>query len=269
MQILIYTAEKRIKTQVFFAIVLLFSISCTHNSPPEVHATIPSIGQVDTFPPPRLSLPKHDYANSRTIMEKQRQTLHHAHKKGQVSTDSVGKAFTKYFLAEIVPHWFGTHWTFSGHTEVPRQGDIACGYFVSTTLMHAGLNLNRYRLAQQSPVDEALMLSLGDTIRTIQRSDAHQVLKVLRTRLRDGLYFVGLGDGHVGFLLKDHDRFYFLHANYAAPVGVLLQPVEESVWMGFQDFYLADITFNRRLMEHWLNGDKIPLQTKVGTMDRW
>ncbi len=39
-------------------------------------------------------------------------------------------------LNDIVPHWYGTPWDFNGHTNIPNQGEIACGYFVSTTLRH-------------------------------------------------------------------------------------------------------------------------------------
>lgn len=254
---------------IHLGLYLSFILSCGQSPAPSVPGAHPIASQPDTFPTPRFLQPKHDYATSRSILEKQRKALKQSYALGQVTLDSVGQIFTQCFLTEIVPHWFGTHWTFSGHTEVPRQGDIACGYFVSTTLLHAGLNLNRYRLAQQSPVDEALMLSLGDSVRATQRDNALKALAVWRSKLRDGLYFIGLGDGHVGFLLKQQGRFYFLHANYAAPVGVLLQPVEESVLMGFQDFYLADITCNRRLMEYWLSGNKIPLQTNASGIAWW
>jgi hypothetical protein len=47
-----------------------------------------------------------------------------------------------------------------------------------------------------------------------------------------------------------------------------LQRAEESVLIGFREFYLADITFNRRLMEYWLNGRKVPLQ-KTGVLMEW
>src|SRR5688572_11801089 len=39
-------------------------------------------------------------------------------------------------------YWYGTRWGFYGTTPKPRQGKIACGYFVTTTLKHLGLNIN-------------------------------------------------------------------------------------------------------------------------------
>ncbi len=52
-------------------------------------------------------------------------------------------------IDSIFPAWYDTPWDFNGISNVPGEGEIACGYFVSTTLKHAGFNLNRYKLAQQ------------------------------------------------------------------------------------------------------------------------
>src|SRR5678815_2190781 len=39
---------------------------------------------------------------------------------------------TRTIYSEIFSSWYGTAWDFNGTTEVPQQGKIACGYFVST-----------------------------------------------------------------------------------------------------------------------------------------
>src|SRR2546429_7045322 len=41
---------------------------------------------------------------------------------------------TRSIYTEIFPSWYGTAWDFYGTTEVPQQGKIACGYFVTTVL---------------------------------------------------------------------------------------------------------------------------------------
>jgi len=112
------------------------------------------------------------------------------------------------------------------------------------------------------------MLSLGDTVRVTRRGDAEKALALWRERLRDGLYFIGLGENHVGYLLKQGAGLFLIHSNYAGPVEVQLQRAEESVLIGFREFYLADITFNRQLMEYWLNDRKVPLQ-KTGVLMEW
>jgi len=251
----------------FPAIALLLCLSCTLS--PRSPSPIPAITMpADSIPRPFFSKPDRAYPASRALMEKQRKALKAAHAAGRISLDSVGQVFTNCLLQEIIPHWYGTPWSFGGYTEKPGQGYIACGYFVSTTLLHAGLNLNRYRLAQQGPADEALMLSLGDTVRITRCDDAAKALALWRERLRDGLYFIGLGENHVGYLLKRGTGLFLIHSNYAGPVEVQLQRAEESVLIGFREFYLTDITFNRRLMEYWLNGRTMPLQ-KTGVLMEW
>ena len=241
-------------------IALLFLISCTLPSGSPSPAPALKVALPGSLPVPHFPRPDRDYPASRALAAQKRDALKVAYNAGSISLDSVGQVFTDILLKEIIPHWYGTSWAFEGHTETPGQGQIACGYFVSTTLLHAGLNLNRYRLAQQSPADEALMLSLGDTVRVTRHDDAAKALAVWRERLRDGLYFVGLGANHVGYLLKQGAGLYLIHSNYASPYEVQMQPAEASVLIGFSAFYLADITFNRRLMAYWLNGGKVPLK---------
>jgi hypothetical protein len=66
--------------------------------------------------------------------------------------DSAGEYFTSALINDIIPHWYGTVWDFNGHTENPRKGTIACGYFVSTTLTDAGFEIDRYKMAQQGDI---------------------------------------------------------------------------------------------------------------------
>lgn len=245
----------------FCLLALFLSFSCTHPGS-QASSASSSTNPRDTLPMPQFKPLDKDYAASRKWVEKQQSALKSAFEGGQISMDSVGIAFTQHLLSQIIPHWFGTPWAFSGYTDTPQKGEIACGYFVSTTLLHSGLNLNRYKLAQQSPENEALMLSLGDTVWVTQREQASQVLDFWRTTLRDGLYFIGLGQSHVGYLLKQGNGFYLIHSNYSAPQEVLVQRVEESVLMGFQKFHLTDLTFNQRLIKYWLNQETMPLQNK-------
>ena len=65
---------------------------------------------------------------------------------------------TRTIYSDLFPSWYGTAWDFNGTTEIPRQGKIACGYFVSTVLRDAGLKVERAQLAQQA--SENIILSL-------------------------------------------------------------------------------------------------------------
>ena len=57
---------------------------------------------------------------------------------------------TRSIYNDLLPAWYGTPWDFNGTSEVPQQGKIACGYFVSTILRDAGWKVERVRLAQQA-----------------------------------------------------------------------------------------------------------------------
>ena len=82
------------------------------------------------------------YENLRETINSDKIALLQAYQSDLISMDSIGEYFEKQIVNGIVPYWYGTPWSFEGHTNQPHQGEIACGYFVSTTLKHMGLNIN-------------------------------------------------------------------------------------------------------------------------------
>lgn len=183
--------------------------------------------------------------------------------KGQIaskklSVDSVGLVFTDIMVHQIIPYWYGTPWTFEGHTAIPNQGEIACGYFVSTTLLHAGLNVNRYKLAQQLPVHEAESLVLDDSIVIISHSTTEQIITEMYGKTIEGLYFLGFDQSHVGFLLRQDEQLYVLHANYLSEDGVEIEKIEESAAFGsYLRFYVCPLSTNESFLKSWLNSTAI------------
>jgi hypothetical protein len=75
-----------------------------------------------------------------------------------IASDSLELLYGRFIVDSIIPYWFGTKWNFYGTTEVPRNGSIACGYFVTTVLRDAGLRINRIKLAQAA--SEEMMKSV-------------------------------------------------------------------------------------------------------------
>ena len=53
-----------------------------------------------------------------------------------------------YFSDSLFVCWYGTGWDFNGTTTTPRDGNIACGYFVTTLIRDAGFDIQRTKLAQ-------------------------------------------------------------------------------------------------------------------------
>src|SRR6185503_21378543 len=78
-------------------------------------------------------------------------------------------ALIQSIYTEIFPSWYGTGWDFNGTTEVPRQGKIACGYFVSTVLRDAGWRVQRVRLAQQASENIILSLTTDPYVKRFRR----------------------------------------------------------------------------------------------------
>lgn len=240
------------------SLLLLSGCEPTSISPKKV-----ILGQVDSIQEVSACIKTNpdspSYFSAKAKIEARRTALATAYFQKKIDLDSVRSAFTDALLNEIIPFWYGTKWSFEGHTVVPKQGEIACGYFVSTTLLDVGMRLNRFKLAQQSPVDEAKMLSLGGVIFAVSRAAADSFGLVFQKNFHDGLYFAGLGGSHVGFLLKKKDSLWFIHSNYTSPAEVVAQPISTSVFIGFDEYFIADLTYNDRLLEHWLAGKELVL----------
>lgn len=94
-------------------------------------------------------------------------------------------------LNRIIPYWQGTTWSFEGHTNTPQQGNIACGYFISTTLKYVGINVNRYKLAQQSPINEAKSLAKSTMVMEINENTVEESIWAINQMLTEGIYFKG------------------------------------------------------------------------------
>ncbi|MFM2393117.1 MAG: hypothetical protein RLZZ546_1099 [Bacteroidota bacterium] len=197
-------------------------------------------------------LPSHSYEQSKSICEASRKKLLNH----RMPFDSISQTFSNLLLNEIIPHWYCTPWSFEGHTEKPKKGNIACSYFTATTLMHLGMKLNRYKLAQQSPLDEAKILAQNNNI--IEISSGLDDLKNKMSNQANGLYFMGLAENHVGFLLKRKGYLLFIESGYLDPKEVKIEFVGESqVLKGFQQFYIVPLSTNEELMMKWVKGEEV------------
>lgn len=171
--------------------------------------------------------------------------------------DSASSIFSDKLLNEIIPYWYGTEWDFEGYTSVPNQGKIACGYFVSTTLRDMGLNINRYKLAQRSPVEEAEIIACDlNLFSKIQDMSIHKITAMFKY-LEPGLYFVGL-DNHVGYLLKNENGIFFLHSNYLEN-RVMVEEALNSFAFRSGNYYVSPISGNRSLILHWILNKEVPV----------
>lgn len=173
-------------------------------------------------------------------------------------TANSGKDLENYLLNMIIPHWYGTPWDFNGYTAVPQKGEIACGYFVSTTLLHAGFKLNRYKLAQQAGLYEAKTLAITeDNYEVIYGKE--KLKRILKERYKDGLYFVGL-DNHVGYLYLRSGKAFFIHSNYIEDKVMIEEAMDAEAFQSGV-YVIANISTNEQLLDKWRRNQTISVVT--------
>jgi len=198
------------------------------------------------------------YANAKVDVNQLRLRLKQELLSGIVSFDDIRTIFANQLVDKIIPHWYGTPWSFGGHTAIPNRGKIACGYFISTTLRDMGINLNRYKLAQKSPIDEAKMISCGAEIKKVVHHTPEKAYKEIDSLTKEGLYFIGFDEGHVGYLLKRKGELFLIHSNYLSPVSVCMETLKESrVFKSFTTFHLVPISHNDILLQRWLDNGAV------------
>lgn len=177
-----------------------------------------------------------------------------------LTLDSLGRIFKTSLLNKILPFWEGTEWSFEGHTSQPRVGKIACGYFVSTTLQDIGLQVNRYALAQKSPIDEAKILAVGMEVKEFSEPTTLKNIAAIKEYLKEGIHFIGFDQSHVGYVLKEKGDLYLIHSNYIGAAGVQIERMEQSgVFKSYGKFFIVELSTNESLLEYWVAGKEIKI----------
>ncbi len=153
-------------------------------------------------------------------------------------------------IDSIIPYWIGTKWDFNGISPEPRKGEIACGYFVSTTLRDVGVNLNRYKVAQKAASEIVKELCAPTSIKNLSSLDK---LNDYLSEVKDGeLLIVGL-DFHVGFIFKNEGKSFFAHSNYINREGVIVEELNASQAIQASNaYYVGNVTKNISLTKKWL-----------------
>jgi hypothetical protein len=151
---------------------------------------------------------------------------------------------------DIWPAWYGTTWGFYGTTQTPREGEIACGYFVSTTLEDAGFHVERVKLAQQASKKIVQTFSDEDVTTWGRSNDA------VLGRLEPGLNLVGL-DYHVAFLDVREDDVYMCHSSVLEPVSVVCEPAATAEALD-SNVHVTGPVLTDEVMRKWLAGEPIP-----------
>lgn len=155
-------------------------------------------------------------------------------------------------LQDIFPAWYGTDWAFHGTSIKPGEGAIACGYFVSTCLLHAGFKVERVKLAQQAS-QKIIETFMAKTERDILAGG--KTMKAVReylTKKGDGIYIVGL-DSHVGFISVSGEDMMFIHSSYYEPDSfVKSEKIDSKNPLSDSEYRVFGKIFSDEMIVGWL-----------------
>lgn len=208
-------------------------------------------------PPPR---PKDPYLALRYDIDQELKALARRKDAGE-SVHDEALALLDQRLPQIIEKWKGTRWSYSGTTQVPKQGKIACGYFVSTVLEHAGFDVNRVDLARQAS-EQILRSVIPDTeIERLSNVSRDQVVKRVEQQ-GHGVYLVGL-DTHIGFLLNTPKQSVrFCHSTRRdRKAGVVCEDARTSPSLKSRYTVLGKLG-DPGLLEAWLEDEELPTAHK-------
>lgn len=151
----------------------------------------------------------------------------------------------------LFSYWYETPWNFNGTTKIPKQGTIACGFFVTAILSDAGFKIPRIKWAQSA--SEPVIVKIASNIRRFRNQPVSEVTGYL-DKQGDGLYMVGL-DCHVGFIFKSGNNIRFIHSNYYFPQrGVMAEPLEGNNPLNDSKYRVVGQLLNDEMTRNWING---------------
>jgi len=167
-------------------------------------------------------------------------------------------AVQRAIIDDVFPAWLGTDWAFYGDSEVPGEGSIACGYFVSTVLRDAGFKVARVNLAQQASSKIVRTFATKGETTWFRRKAALEVVKHVENQ-GEGIYIVGL-DYHVGFLVYDGDDVRMCHSSVLWPGTVVCEPAAQAEAMQSLVHVVGPVLTDD-VLRRWLQGKAFPTWT--------
>lgn len=153
----------------------------------------------------------------------------------------------------IFPAWEGTPWSFYGQSWAPRQGSIACGYFVTTALYDSGLRLPRTLLAKQAATVIIRNLTTEAHMHRYRGLSRADFVRQLR-QLGPGLYVLGL-DHHVGFVrVREGGAVQLVHSAWSGATAVVREAADSSAALASWGRVVGKVSADDALLRAWLLG---------------
>lgn len=170
--------------------------------------------------------------------------------------DSVGKFVVEALFNKVIPYWYGTRWSMSGSTQLPKQGYVGCSYFVCNTMSAIGFKFDRCGVARASSRNIARTFQLSENVVLLKGFTSQQIVDYVKQNCKEGFYTLGL-DYHVEYLLYYQNVVYIIHSGRTSG-RVEIENAETSAGLNSNRHYIGEITTNENLMLKWLYNEYIP-----------
>ncbi len=227
-----------------------------------VQTTLPTVQIAPD--PERYEILKTDLEQLRKEFAYQYQSTESEHKRQLIIADT--RKLLETALPEMMRCWLGTPWDFNGISETPGEGEIACGYFVSTILRDAGFSVPRIKLAQQ-PSQHILHTFVSPDRSTLLVGKPYDTFLSDLALKPPGVYIVGL-DTHVGFILNQpsdtHNPIRFIHSSGAWPEKkVVDESVEQADVLKRSNYRIyGNVTTSKNSLHKWLMGTSFEVASR-------
>lgn len=167
---------------------------------------------------------------------------------GTIYFAKAGKLLHHLVADSFYTYWAGTPWDFSGKTQCPRKGAIACGYFVTAVLQDAGVPVNRIDLAEIASETMIKKLVQPKSIKHYVPFDLPQFIEDIKQR-GDALYVIGL-DYHTGFISFKNGQVWIIHSGVD---GVVKELAEHASTLIYNRYGVTGcISSDTTLLRKWL-----------------
>ena len=180
--------------------------------------------------------------------------IRYALKKNHADKKTMQAAFIKHITQKVFPYWYGTKWDYNGTTQMPQEGSIACGYFVTNTLRDMGVPINRVKMAQCASEEMIQSLASKKNIYHISGVSLKDFEKKL-TGYGNGLYVIGL-DNHTGFILINGNEHVFIYSTGWFPFKVVRDVISESSVLSKSKYrVVGKISDDDDFLKRWIEND--------------
>jgi hypothetical protein len=152
---------------------------------------------------------------------------------------------------DLYEQWKGTPWDFNGTTQVPGEGAVACGYFVTGLLQGMGYRLDRVKLSVCPSLTMMKSLAPEQPVLNLSYLSYHDFNERIK-KAGNGVWIAGL-DFHTGFIINDGTETWFLHSNYIDRQGVIKEKIAGSAALqASKTRFVVSLTEDEAFLQRWM-----------------